>query len=76
MCTFYFPINARHCHSHTNMVVGFATTFLPVQSEPITTNIVSSNPSVGEMYSIQHYVIKFVSLLLQIFQCTLVFSTN
>jgi len=34
---------------------------LPVQSKPITTNIVSLNPAHGEMYSIQHYVIKFVS---------------
>ena len=28
---------------------------------PITTNVVSSNPVHGEVYSIQHYVIKFVS---------------
>ena len=28
---------------------------------PITTNGVSSNPVHGEAYSIQHYVIKFVS---------------
>ena len=32
-----------------------------MQSVPITTKIVSSNPTHGEMYSIQHYVIKFVS---------------
>jgi hypothetical protein len=31
---------------------------LPVQSVPITTNVVSSNPVHGEVYSIQHYVIK------------------
>jgi hypothetical protein len=31
----------------------------------ITTNVVSSNPAYGEMYSIQHYVIKFVSDLRQ-----------
>jgi hypothetical protein len=36
---------------------------LPVQSVPITTDVVSSNPVHGEMYSIQHYVIKFVSVL-------------
>jgi hypothetical protein len=35
---------------------------LPVQSVPITTNVVSSNPVHGEVYSIQHYVIKFVSM--------------
>jgi hypothetical protein len=27
---------------------------LPVQSVPITTKVVSSNPSDGEVYSIQH----------------------
>jgi len=32
----------------------------------ITTNIVSSNPAHGEVYSIQHYVIKFVSDLQQV----------
>jgi hypothetical protein len=31
------------------------------QSEPVTTKVVSSNPVHGEVYSIQHYVIKFVS---------------
>ena len=31
------------------------------QSVPITTKIVSSNPVHGEVYSIQHYVAKFVS---------------
>ena len=39
---------------------------LPVQSMPITTNVVSSNPSYGEVYSIQLYVIKFVSYLRQV----------
>jgi hypothetical protein len=33
---------------------------------PITTNGVSSNPAHGEVYSIQHYVIKFVSDLSQV----------
>jgi hypothetical protein len=28
---------------------------------PITTKVVSSNPVHGEVYSIQHYVIKFAS---------------
>jgi len=32
-----------------------------VQSVPITTDVVSSNPADGEVHSIQHYVIKFVS---------------
>jgi hypothetical protein len=33
---------------------------------PITTNVVSSNPLIGEAYLIQHYVIKFVSDLRQV----------
>jgi len=33
---------------------------LPVQSVPITTKIVNSNLIHGEVYLIQHYVIKFV----------------
>jgi hypothetical protein len=37
-----------------------------VHSAPITTNVVSSNPVHGEVYSIQHYVIKFVSELRQV----------
>jgi hypothetical protein len=39
---------------------------LPVQSVPITPKVVSSNPIHGEVYSIQHYVIKFVSDLRQV----------
>ena len=41
---------------------------LPMQkkSVPITSNVVSSNPTHGEVYSIQHYVIKFVSDLRQV----------
>ena len=38
---------------------------LPVQSVPITINVVSSNSHDG-VYSIQHYVIKFVSDLRQV----------
>ena len=39
---------------------------LPMQSVPIITNVVSSNHVHGEVYSIQHYVIKFFSNLLQV----------
>ena len=39
---------------------------LPIQSVPITTNVVSSKPVHGEVYSKQHYVIKFVSDLRQV----------
>jgi hypothetical protein len=37
-----------------------------VQSVPIVTNVLSSNPAHGKVYSIQHYVIKFVSDLRQV----------
>jgi hypothetical protein len=40
-----------------------------VQSMPITTNIVRSNPTHGEVYSIQHYVIKFDSDLWKVGGC-------
>ena len=36
-----------------------------MQSMPITTNVVSSNPTHCEVYSIHHYVLKFVSDLRQ-----------
>jgi hypothetical protein len=39
---------------------------LPVQSVPITTNVVSLNPIHGKVYSIQQYVIKVVSDLRQV----------
>jgi len=32
-----------------------------MKSEPITTKVVSLKPAHGEVYLIQHYVIKFVS---------------
>jgi hypothetical protein len=37
-----------------------------VRALPITTKVVSSNPAHGKVYSIQHYVIKFVSDLRQV----------
>ena len=48
------------------MVVGLITTYM--QSVPLTTKIVSLNPVQlhGEVYLIQHYVIKFVSALRQV----------
>jgi hypothetical protein len=39
---------------------------LPVQSVPITTKVMSSNPVHDDVYLIQHYVIKFVSELRQV----------
>ena len=38
---------------------------LPVHSVPIITKIMSSNPAHGEIYSIPHYVIQFISDLQQ-----------
>jgi hypothetical protein len=40
--------------------------FYNVQSVPITIEVVSFNPSHGEVYLIQHYVIKFVSDMRQV----------
>ena len=48
-----------HC-GRDRMAVGFTTTF--IQLVPITTKVVSSNPT----HSWQHYVIKFVSDLQQV----------
>ena len=39
---------------------------LAMQSIPITTKVVSSNPTHSKEYSIQHHVIKFVSDLQQV----------
>ena len=39
---------------------------LAVQSVPNTTKVTSLNPIHGEVYSIQHYMIKFVSDLWQV----------
>ena len=45
---------------------GMVEIQLPVQSVPISTNVVSSNAAHGEVYSIKHYAIKFVSDLKQV----------
>jgi hypothetical protein len=48
-----------------------------MQSVPITTNIESSNTAHGEVFLIQHYVIKFVSDICHWFSpCTPVSSIN
>ena len=39
---------------------------LPMQSVPITTKFVSSNTASAQVYSIQHYVIKFYIDLRQV----------
>jgi len=43
------------------MVVCLLDKQLPLPSVPITTNVVSSIPAEGEMYSLQQYMIYFVS---------------
>ena len=43
------------------MIVWQLDLQLPVESVPITTKVVSSNPVHGEVYSIQHYVTQYIS---------------
>jgi hypothetical protein len=43
------------------VIVSYLDLQLPIQSVPITAKVVSSNPVHREVYSKQHYVIKFVS---------------
>ena len=47
------------------MVVGFTNRNVPMQSVPIITEVMSSNLAHGEVYSIQYYIVKFVSDLRQ-----------
>ena len=48
------------------VIIWYLDLRLHMQSMHITTKVVSSNPVHGEVYSIQHYVIKFVSGLRQV----------
>ena len=48
------------------VIVWWLDLQLPVQLVPIATKVVSSNPVHGEVYSMQYYVIKFVSDLRQV----------
>jgi hypothetical protein len=52
--------HSTHRGSSWSVSYGFGLQ-LPVQSMPITTKVVSSNPVHGDVYSIQRYVIKFVN---------------
>jgi hypothetical protein len=69
------PVPSRGRLGRDRMLVDLQ---LPVQSEPITTKVVSLNRAHGDVYSIQNYVIEFVSDLRQIsgFLRILVSSTN
>ena len=53
-------------HGRDRIIVGCTTTCAIMQSMPITTNVVSSKPAKGKVYSIQHYVIEFVIDLRQV----------
>ena len=55
--SFNLPLALRD--GHDRMVVGFTTTY--------AISNMSSNPIHGKVYSIQHYVIKFVSDLRLVF---------
>ena len=48
------------------VIVWWLDLQLPMQSVPITTDVVSSNLNQGEMYNIMNNVIKFVSDLHQV----------
>ena len=48
------------------VIVWYVNLQLLMQSVPINNNVVSLNPAHGEMYSIQDYVISFVSYLRQV----------
>ena len=60
----YEPTYLQRGHrGRDHMVVDLQ---LPMQLVPITTDVVNSNLDHGEVYSIKHYVIKFVSDLRQV----------
>jgi hypothetical protein len=48
------------------VIIWYLDLQLHVHLVPITTKFVSLNPAHGKVYSIQHYVIKFVSDLCQV----------
>ena len=58
--TYFLTLSGRL--GRDRMVVGFTTTY----AIPITTKVVSSSPADGELYSMQHDVIKFFSDLRQV----------
>ena len=74
-----FDYKWKSMEIRTSEILCFNGYNVHMQSVPITTNVVRLNPADGEMYSIQHYVINFVSDLRQIgcfFPDTPVSSTN
>ena len=68
LCGNVFTLNFTHTsprdrHGGDGLVVDLQ---LPMQSVPITTKVVSLNPAHGEVFLIQHYVIKFFCNLWQV----------
>jgi len=57
---FIFSLVANHHCTVVVVIVWQLDLQLHVQSVPNITKVVSSNTVHGEVYSIQHYVIKFV----------------
>ena len=64
MCNFCF--HTLDLSFHVVVIAWWLDLHLSVKIVPITTEVVSSNPAQGEVHSIQHYVIKFVSDLPQV----------
>jgi hypothetical protein len=62
---FVFPTKSVFKHQTVQCVHALRRRFLSNQVT-ITTKVVTSNPAHGEVYSIQHYVMKFVSDLRQV----------
>ena len=59
--------NNTGLHDVTNVVEGGVIDLQQAMSSvPIATNVVSSNPAHGEVYSMQHYVKRFVIDLWQV----------
>ena len=56
-------VDRFNCNKGDGMVIGFTTTYA---ISAYTTKVVSLNLTPGEVYLIQHHVIKFVSDLWQV----------
>ena len=71
--TFCIFLSAMPSVCNAIMVVCLLDEQLPLPSVPITTNVVSSIPAEGEMYSLQQYMIHVVSDLWQVGDFLMVF---
>jgi hypothetical protein len=63
---FYWWRKQEYPVKTTDLYGNWIYNYLPVQSVPITTDVVSSNPTHGKVYQMEHYVIKFVNDLRQV----------